>query len=95
VLLYHCDNLIRVLGFSSLEYLGKYCTFVCGTLFPARNLIELYCRKQSCTYKSMSDLKILNSKTQFPHLRYTYTSPMSITLGSRTYTNIGHNHTKI
>jgi hypothetical protein len=36
-------------------YIGKYCTFVCGTLFPQINLIELYPSKQSSTYKSMTD----------------------------------------
>ena len=32
--------------------LGKYCTFVCGTLFGRIKLIKLYPPKQSSTYKS-------------------------------------------
>ena len=39
--------------FGSL-YLGKYCTFVYETLFPPINQIELYPRKQSRTYKSIT-----------------------------------------
>ena len=38
--------------------IGKYRTFVCGTLFPGIRLIELYSREQTSTYKSMTDLKI-------------------------------------
>jgi hypothetical protein len=40
-------------GFASLiVILGKYCTFVCGTLFGGIKLIKIYPPKQSSTYKS-------------------------------------------
>jgi hypothetical protein len=42
----------KLRDFGSL-YIGKYNTFVCGTLFPRIKQIELYPRKQSSTYKSM------------------------------------------
>jgi hypothetical protein len=46
-----CESKFR--DFGSL-YIGKYCTFGCGSLFPGIKLIELYSRKQTSTYKSMT-----------------------------------------
>ena len=64
-------------------YLGKYCTFVCATLFPGIKLIGLYSRKQKLHIQKYDGLENIENPSR----------ALEVTLG--TDTNLGHNHTKI
>jgi hypothetical protein len=71
---------IKFHNFSSLN-LGQYCTFACGRLFMGIMQIELYCCKQTSTYKSMTNILSKVEKRS---------RALEVTLGSNADPNLGH-----
>ena len=65
-------------------YIGEYCAFVCGTLFPRIKLIELYPEAKFHIQK-YDGLENIEKRGH----------ALEVTLGSSTDTNLGHNHTKL
>ena len=72
--------------FASL-YIGRYRTFVCGSLFPGIRLIELYFPETNFHIQKYDGSENSTIEKRSPALE--------VTLGSSTDTNSGHNHTKI
>ena len=84
LLLYHCE--IAYSATLDSLYLGKYCTFVCGTLFLWMKLIDHYPPKQSSTYIQKYD-SLENIEN--------WSRALGVTLDSSTDPNLGHNHSEI
>ena len=72
--------------FSSL-YLGKYCIFVCATLFLGIKLIEQKFRETKFHIQKYDGLENIYIEKR--------SRALEVTLSSSTDTNLGHNHTKI
>ena len=87
MVLYHW-LVVKFGDFASL-YIGKYCTFVCGTLFRRIKLIELLSLALSAEKKlhiqKYDGLKNIENPSR----------ALEVSLGSSTDTNLGHNHIKI
>ena len=74
---------IKFGDFGSL-YLGKYCTFVCGTLFPAILANRALLPKTKFHIQKYDELENIENPS----------CALEVILGSSTDTSLGHNHIK-